>query len=74
MKPETCLLEYVLSSSLTNVDLNISEPSAHLRVSFCGSNYAGIGVFIPNGSIDFQNLCPPDSPRLEFNQSLVCIF
>ncbi len=44
MKPETYLLEYVLSSSLTNVDLNNPDPPLLLRVSLCGSQHASLEV------------------------------
>ncbi|MBL4825190.1 MAG: hypothetical protein JKY07_08155 [SAR324 cluster bacterium] len=44
MKPETCLLEYVLSSSLKNVDLNITGPSAHLRIFLRDSHHSGFVV------------------------------
>ena len=44
MKPETYLLEYVLSSSLTNVDLNNRDPPLLLRVSLCGSQHASLEV------------------------------
>ena len=71
MKPETCLLEYVLSSSLTNVDLNISEPSVHHRVSLCGSNHVSVDVKTVFGLIYFQYLCHTNPFCLEFNQSRI---